>query len=143
MSVPKLVQQFYERIWNRGDLDAVVDLLHEDFLFRGSLGSERRGREGFTDYVRSVRGALSDYRCEILDCVTQDDRAFAKMRFSGVHTREFRSHPPTGFPVHWLGAALFRFSENLIAELWVLGDLAGLDTLLKKNQEDTSPADIT
>lgn len=143
MSVPKLVQQFYERIWNRGDLDAVVDLLHEDFLFRGSLGSERRGREGFTDYVRSVRGALSDYRCEILDCVTQDDRAFAKMRFSGVHTSEFRSHPPTGLPVHWLGAALFRFSENLIAELWVLGDLAGLDTLLKKNQEDTSPADTT
>jgi predicted ester cyclase len=141
MGVPELVRQFYERIWNGGDLDAVVDLLHEDFLFRGSLGSECRGREGFTDHVRSVRGALSDYRCEILDCVTQDNRAFAKMRFSGVHTREFLGHLPTGLPVHWLGAALFRFSEDLIAELWVLGDQAGLDTLLKENQEDSSPTD--
>jgi hypothetical protein len=55
MSVPKLVQQFYDRIWNAGDLEAVGDLLSDDFLFRGSLGSESKGREDFTDDVRSVR----------------------------------------------------------------------------------------
>jgi hypothetical protein len=59
MSVPKLVQQFYDRIWNAGDLEAVGDLLSDDFLIRGSLGSESKGREDFTDYVRSVRGSLS------------------------------------------------------------------------------------
>jgi steroid delta-isomerase-like uncharacterized protein len=135
MSVPKLVQQFYDRIWNAGDLQAVGILLSEGFLFRGSLGSESKGREGFADYVQSVRGSLSNFRCEILDCVTEDERAFAKMRFSGVHTREFRGNPPTGLPVHWLGAALFRFGKDTIAELWVLGDLSGLDDLLKKNLE--------
>ena len=82
MSIPKLVGEFYERIWNAGDLDAVVHLLSEDFLFRGSLGSERRGCDGFADYVRSVHNALSNYRCEILECVMQDNRALAKMRAS-------------------------------------------------------------
>jgi hypothetical protein len=38
-------------------------------------------------------------------------------------------------PVHWLGAALFRFGDRTIAEMWVLGDLAGLDAILKGNQE--------
>jgi predicted ester cyclase len=57
------------------------------------------------------------------------------MRFSGLHTGEFRGYSPTGLPVGWLGAALFRFEEDAIAELWVLGDLAGLDEILKTNQE--------
>jgi steroid delta-isomerase-like uncharacterized protein len=131
MSIPRLVSAFYERIWNPGDLAAAEELLSEDFLFRGSLGSERRGTAEFCDYVRSVRNALSNYRCEILECVAENNSAFAKMRFSGVHTAEFRGYSPTELPIHWLGAALFRFEENAIAELWVLGDLAGLDALLQ------------
>lgn len=138
MSTPKLVQDFYERIWNAGDLEAVSALLSDDFTFRGSLGSEWRGRDGFAEYVRSVRCALSNYRCEIQECVTEDNRAFAKMRFSGVHKGEFLGYLPTGLPVHWFGAALFRFAGDAIAEIWVLGDLAGLEALLKKNEESAS-----
>jgi predicted ester cyclase len=117
MSAPQLVQDFYERIWNAGDLEAISDLLSDDCTFRGSLGLERRGRDGFAEYVQSVRCALSNYRCEILECVTEDNRAFAKMRFSGVHKGEFLGYLPTDLPVHWFGAALFRFSANAIADI--------------------------
>lgn len=143
MTVPKLVETFYDRIWNDGELGLAADLLSENFLFRGSLGSERRGRADFANYVRSVRTALSDYRCEILECVAEETRAFAKMRFSGLHTGEFRGYVPTGKPVHWLGAALFRFEQGTISELWVLGDLAALDAVLKENQESTRHPDST
>jgi len=134
MSTPKLVEQFYTRIWNAGDLSAVSDLLAADFAFRGSLGTELRGHNAFEEYVRSVRDSLSDYRCEILTCVAEGERAFAKMRFSGRHTASFRGFEPTGKPVHWLGAALFRFEGESIAEVWVLGDLAGLDALLEESR---------
>ena len=134
MSTPNLVEAFYERIWNAGDLATVSELLREDFSFRGSLGAELRGREAFKDYVRSVRGALANYRCEILACVAEGEQAFAKMRFSGTHVAPFRGYPATGLPVLWLGAALFRFEQQAIAELWVLGDLASLDAVLKNNQ---------
>ncbi len=130
MSTPKLVAAFYERIWNKGDLDAAAELLARDFLFRASLGNEMRGREEFKQYVRSVRGALADYRCEIISCVSEGDEAFAKMLFSGRHIALFRGFEPTGENVRWLGAASFRFEKSMIAELWVLGDLAGLDGLL-------------
>jgi steroid delta-isomerase-like uncharacterized protein len=136
MPTPNLVAAFYERIWNAGDLAAVSEMLSEDFSFRGSLGAELHGREAFKDYVRSVRGALANYRCEILACVSDGDQAFAKMRFSGLHVAPFRGFPATGMPVQWLGAALFRFERQAIAELWVLGDLAGLDEDLKSNQLD-------
>lgn len=109
MSTPNLVQAFYRRIWNDGDLAAAVDLLCEGFVFRGSLGAEMRGRDAFLEYVRMVRGALAEYHCEVLECVTEGSHAFAKMRFSGRHVALFRGYQPTGKAVHWLGAALFCF----------------------------------
>jgi steroid delta-isomerase-like uncharacterized protein len=134
MSTPIIVKAFYERIWNHGDLEAAFDLLARDFRFRGSLETETLGQNAFKEYVRAVRGALADYRCEILTCITEDNQAFAKMRFSGRHVGLFRGHAPTGRSVHWSGAALFRFENGAIAELWVLGDLAGLDSLLSANR---------
>jgi len=92
VSTPSLIKAFYERIWNAGDLASVPELLAEGFTFRGSLGSEMRGYQPFKDYVCSVRGSLSNYYREILDCVTEGDRAFAKMRFSGLHTGIFREY---------------------------------------------------
>jgi predicted ester cyclase len=133
VTVVELVRAFYERIWGAGELGAAEELLAEDFSFRGSLGAEMRGRGAFCDYVRSVRGALSGYRCDILECVTEGERAFAKMRFAGRQTGPFRGYAPTGKPVQWLGAALFRADGQVLVEVWVLGDLPGLDAELKRN----------
>jgi predicted ester cyclase len=140
MTTPNLVAAFYDRIWNAGDLAAVSELLSENFSFRGSLGAELQGREAFKDYVRSVRGALADYRCEILNCVSEGEQAFAQMRFSGLHIAPFRGFLATGLPVQWLGAALFRFERQVIAELWVLGDLTSLDEVLRNNAFGVPPS---
>jgi predicted ester cyclase len=138
MSVHPLVEAFYDRIWNSGQ-EYVDDLLTEDFAFRGSLGSATKGRPAFMDYVCLVRGSLAHYHCEILACVTEAPHAFARMRFSGLHVAPFRGFEPTGKPVHWEGAALFEFRDEAIASLWVLGDLAGLDDLLRRNVNPNNP----
>ena len=62
------------------------------------------------------KSILASYHCEILACVSESDQSFAKMRFSGIHVRDFQGFPPTGKEVHWLGAALFRFEQDKIAE---------------------------
>jgi steroid delta-isomerase-like uncharacterized protein len=134
MSTPLAVTRFYEEIWNRGNVDVAGSLLAETFTFRGSLGAELQGRGAFLAYVDSVRTALADYHCDILECVSDGDRAFAQMRFSGRHVAAFRGYPPTGKPVHWVGAALFHFEGPRIARLWVLGDMANLDALLKSQR---------
>jgi predicted ester cyclase len=133
MTTPTLVEDFYHRLWNSGDAGVLPDILTADFSFRGSLGSEVKGRAPFWEYVCGVRTALRDYRCDILDCVSEGDQAFAKMKFSGIHVGDFRGFRPTGLPVHWSGAALFRFGNARIKELWVLGDLVGLEGLLNLN----------
>jgi steroid delta-isomerase-like uncharacterized protein len=135
MSTPKLVEAFYTRIWNAGDLAAVPDLLHRDFHFRGSLGADLRGHEAFKAYVLAVRHALADYHCEILACVSEGTQASAKMKFSGRHVAPFRGFAATGKSVQWLAAAWFHFEGETIAGLWVVSDVSGLDTLLRTNQD--------
>jgi len=120
------VEAFYREIWNRHDLAAIPVLLREGFTFRGSLGQTRRGHAEFAGYVDFVHAALGDYRCDIEEVVSEGDKAFAKMLFSGVHRAEFLGFAPTHERVEWAGAALFTFEEEKIADLWVLGDLDAL-----------------
>jgi predicted ester cyclase len=134
MNLRDAVGSFYADVWNRGDLEPVPALLGADISFRGSLGAERKGHEEFIAYVQMVRGALSDYRCEILDLVVEPPRAFARMRFSGLHTGTFLGFAATGHRVEWMGAALFTAaSDGRIADLWVLGDLLALREQLETN----------
>lgn len=138
MSTPKLVSEFYERLWRLGDCSALLDVLHQDVVFRGSLGLELKGADAFWGYLSEVKSALADYRCDVVDCVAEGDAAFARMRFSGVHVGVFRGYAPSGNAVYWSGAAHFIFREGRIAQIWVLGDLAGLDALLRENEKRPS-----
>ena len=134
MNAKDLIASFYADIWNRGDLTFIPLLLRHDFTFRGSLGSETRGHADFAKYVNTVRAALSGYRCDILDLVGEGAQAFARMRFSGVHSGPFLGYGPSGKRVEWMGAALFTMSDGgQIADLWVLGDVHGLLAQLRAN----------
>lgn len=131
MTLPAPVDAFYEELWNRRDRSRIGEILHPDVVFRGSLGAERRGHDGFWRYVEEVTGALADYRCEAIACVREGPRVFARMRFTGRHVGEFRGFAPTGQQVTWEGAALFELRNGRIQDIWVLGDLHGLDALLR------------
>lgn len=131
MSVRELVESFYEDLWNRQDRSRLDHILAPGFRFRGSLGLEKNGPDEFWEYVEYVVGPLGDYRCDIREIVVEGDRAFAKMWFSGLHRGEMLGIPPSNRRIGWAGAALFRSDGARLVELWVLGDLVGLEASLK------------
>ncbi len=49
-----LIHRYYEEPWNGWRLDLAESLIATDIRFRGSLGVEVEGREGFKQYVRSL-----------------------------------------------------------------------------------------
>lgn len=118
-----LVQRFYGEVWNNADEAAAREILHPDFRFRGSLGDELRGPEGFIGYMRSIHRALGGYSCVVDDLVATEDRAAARMTFRGVHRGPFFGVEATGREITWPGAAFFRTDGHQIVELWVLGDV--------------------
>ena len=121
-----LIRAFYADLWGAGDVATGADVLHPDLRFRGSIGQEHHGINGFWSYADYVRGALGGYHCEILSLVCQDTRAAAKMRFSGRHRDDFMGVAPTGREIAWHGAAFFEMHEAKLRDIWVLGDTDGL-----------------
>lgn len=118
-----LVRSFYDDVWNRRDEATAHAILAPGFAFRGSLGPERSGVEGFLDYMRSVHTALDGYTCTIEDLVATEGRVAARMRFAGRHQATFFGIEATGLEIAWAGAAFFTMAEGRIAKLWVLGDI--------------------
>ncbi len=122
----ELVERFYDEVWNQADAAAAKEILRADFRFRGSLGTESRGPEGFIEYTRSIHAALADYCCTIDDLIATSDRAAARMTFSGVHRGRLFSVDATGREIRWSGAAFFTTDRGQITTLWVLGDVDGV-----------------
>ncbi len=126
------VRRFYDEIWNQGDLSASAELCQPDMKFRGSTGERMQGVDAFASYVRQVRSALADYRCDIVELVAEGNKLCARMQFGGIHVGEFLGFAPTSRHLHWAGSAFFVFVEGKIADLWVLGDLNGLMDQLRQ-----------
>ena len=133
----RLVERFYAEVCNRADEAVARAILAEDFGFRGSLGPERRGQDGFIDYMRSIHTALGDYTCIIDDLVAAGDRVAARMTFQGRHQGDFFGVAPSGEMVCWAGAAFFRIADGRIAELWVLGDIDSVKQQLGRDAAST------
>lgn len=130
----EMVERFYEIIWNNHDKESIPGILHESFKFRGSLGHYTEGHSAFSEYLDMVHAGWENYRCEILELVTEPSKAFAKMQFSGFHKEKFMGFDASNRNITWEGAALFYFRDGKITELWVLGDLKTLEGQLLETE---------
>jgi len=83
--VGELVERFYDWLWNAWDDNAVESTLAENLAFRGSLGQETTGRDGWRSYRDQVRRGAPNFTNFVLDLVAADDRAAARLRYIGTH----------------------------------------------------------
>ena len=124
--------RFYTDAWNRWEDAAVDELLTDDFVFRGSLGDEARGRDGFRAYRDKVRAAFPDFRNEVRDIVDDRERAAVRLRCTGRHDGELFGIAPTSIKVAYDAAAFFHSDGVRLRQAWVLGDLAILRNQLSE-----------
>lgn len=78
--VQQLVVRFCDELWNGWNDALVEDVLTPYFVFRGSLGTEMVGRQGWRDYRDCVRAAASDFHNEVVTMVVEDNK---RLRVSG------------------------------------------------------------
>lgn len=79
-----LVTRYYEEMWNRWDCDLADELLASEFVFRGSLGHEVRGRDEFKSYMRLVQAAFSDFHNRIEQVIACGNHAVARIKYPGI-----------------------------------------------------------
>jgi steroid delta-isomerase-like uncharacterized protein len=130
-SYKDLVRRYYEVLWNRWDFALADELIAESVVFRGSLGIRVQGRDGFKEYMRTVRAAFPDFHNRIEELIAENDRVATRLTYTGTHQGEVLGIAPTGRQVSYAGVALFRLVENRIAEGWVRGEIHVLVQQLK------------
>jgi predicted ester cyclase len=131
VSISDLVERFYGELWNKWNDLAVEDTLAPGFAFRGSLGQETVGRDGWRRYRDLVRAGSADFRNEIVELVRDGQRAAARLRYTGTHTGVLLGLPATQRRFEYAGAAFFTADSRLLTGAWVLGDLDRLGRQLR------------
>jgi len=125
------VARFYEDVWNRWDDVALVEVVAEEFDFRGSLGDETQGREGFRDYRDRLRAAAPDFRNEVIDLIAGTDRAAVRLRCTGHHRGLLLGLPPTGRAFSFSCAGFLTAAGGRLTSAWVVADLDDLRRQLR------------
>ena len=129
-----LVESFYFEVWNKRNHREAHAILADNFTFRGSLGDEKTGVDGFLDYVEAVHTALGEYQCVIDDLVISAQKVAARMTFKGMHQNTFFGVEPTHKNIEWSGAAFFEIKRSKIQTLWVLGDIDSIKSQLARTE---------
>jgi steroid delta-isomerase-like uncharacterized protein len=133
--IEALIERFYTELWNQWD-DAVVEqVLAEDFRFRGSMGTQTRGTDGWRSYRDAIRQGSPDFRNEVLELVAAGEHAAARLLYTGHHTGTLAGIPATGRRFEYAGAAFFTSSGEKLTSAWVLGDLDGLRQQLQPDRD--------
>ncbi|MGB0624994.1 MAG: ester cyclase [Alphaproteobacteria bacterium] len=122
----RLVETFFNVMWNTWDDATMRSILDPAIDFRGPIGLHVTGHDGFAGYMQTIRDAFSDFHNRIDDLVATDDRAVARLTYTGTHDGPLFEHAATGNRIEYAGVAMFTMAGGRITKVWVLGDRLAL-----------------
>lgn len=121
-----IVDRVVEDVWNRGNLDAINDLLTPEFVSRDPSGAEVRGPQGFKQYVATYRSAFPDLHFTIEDSITMGQEVTVYWRATGAQPDGKAGIPGNGRSWPLAGTTIYRFADGKIVESWVHWNTLGI-----------------
>lgn len=121
-----VVNRYMEEVWNKGNLDAVDELLAEDYTHLTPPPGMEPTREGFKHYVAMMQDAFPDLTLTAEDTVVDGDKVVQRYTSKGTHEGELMDIPPTGHTVQIDGISIYNVQDGRIVEDATQIDFAGL-----------------
>jgi predicted ester cyclase len=121
-----VVRDYYARVINGRDLDAVEEFFADERMVEGVRGGCFRYFEAFPD----MHVALDEL-------IAEGDRVFLRSTLTGTHDGEYKGIPATGRHVATECAEVFRISDGRFVGYWCLTNVAGL---MRQLTEETAVA---
>jgi steroid delta-isomerase-like uncharacterized protein len=118
----KRVTEAWAAAWDRGEVDALDQLLSADYRRRSSEDDQGLSREEFKASIVTTRSAFPDLVTNIDEIMAEDDRVALRWHSLGKHDGSFLGVPPTHRSVQVHGSTFARFEGDLIVEEFVTWD---------------------
>ncbi len=108
----------------QGNLDAVGDFFATDYIAHVTGQDFLDGHDVVKKIVRAYRRAFSEIEVDIQFLVKAKNRIAWQRTLKATHTGAFKGFPATGRSIMWRDMITTEFRGGLIAEDWVVTDLA-------------------
>jgi steroid delta-isomerase-like uncharacterized protein len=110
-----LVQQYYDKVINGRDLDAVGEFFAEERI-------AEMVRRGCFSYFQS----FPDLHVSLDELIAEDDKVFLRSTMTGTHDGEYKGIPATGRHVAAEAAEIYRVADGKFVGYWCMTNVAGL-----------------
>ena len=116
----------------QGNLDAVGEFFTTDYVAHITEQDLAGGHDVVQKVVSAYRRAFSEIQVEIEILVKGKNRIAWQRTVRAIHCGAFKGFPATGLPILWRDMLTTEFRDRLIAEDWVITDLAERLLLARK-----------
>jgi steroid delta-isomerase-like uncharacterized protein len=121
----RLVMDYIEKVWNRGDLVALKALTTPSFKYHFG-GQTPRDHDGMGQFLAMTRSAFPDWRVEVLDVTGEGDRLAVRWGGTVTHDGAFHGINPTGRKIQVSGINMYRIQGGRISDEWEQTDSLGM-----------------
>ena len=122
-----VVRNFYETVWNAGNLAAVRDFVAPEATVHVPPFPDGVGSEGVAQLIGLFRSALPDLTTRSNILFGEGDRIMQQFTLTGTHTgTDLLGVPQRGQSVTVTGVGSFRVSNGVIVEYHGLIDIPAL-----------------
>lgn len=126
LSYKDLVKKYYEELWNKQNRALIDEIFDEEITFRGSLNIETKGKKEFEEYMNNILNGIPNLYHGIETIVEENGVVAVRAVYNGTHKGKLFDIEPTNRRIKYNGASFFRFNNDKISDVWVLGDLVTL-----------------
>jgi steroid delta-isomerase-like uncharacterized protein len=121
----RVMTRLYDEVVNRGRWDVLDEIIADHAVDHEPIpGGTGDARTDLRQWLQVLRMGFPDYRAEVLDLISEDDRIVARVRISGTNTGYFLGTPATGRPIDFETVDIARVRDGLIVEHWGVFDTA-------------------
>ena len=126
MDNKKLVQTYYEKLWNEHNKSYIETLLSDEISFHGSLGLTTNGKKEFEEYMNTVETGIPNLYHGIETIVAEGNQVVVRAIYNGTDSGKLFEFEATNNRISYNGASFFTIKNGKITSIWVLGDLKSL-----------------
>jgi len=117
MDGKELIRRIFDEIINEGRMEAVDELMAEDFVDHGPMG-DMAGREAFKGLVAAWRAAVPDVECTLSHIISDGETVAWLVHASGTHTGDGLGFPATNKRFETVSANVGTIRDGMAVEHW-------------------------
>ena len=119
---------------SNGDLDAVGDFFASDYSVHITGHAIKGGHKIVRDVLGEILKSFPDIQVDVDIFMEEKERVAWQRTLRGTHECKFKSFPASGLQIVWRDMVISQFHNGLIAEEWVITDLAEQLLLSRKRK---------